>query len=98
MESNHADLLERMHFLVDCLRLHIDPEQTSDFLIFARDKEGARLPLPSRVTVTISVNNGTGSEFQVEVRSSEPMLHSETRCELIAVELKKALCQQLVTS
>lgn len=91
VEADHTDLLARMNFLVDCLGLQIDQEYSSGVMIFARDKERARLPLPARVTVIISANNGSDNEFQVEVRSSEPMLRSETRCELIAAELQKAL-------
>ena len=91
VEADHTDLLARMNFLVDCLGLQIDQEYSSGVMIFARDKERARLPLPARVTVIISANNGSDNEFQVEVRSSEPMLRSETRCELVAAELQKAL-------
>jgi hypothetical protein len=90
--SDRTNLLTRMQFLVDCLGLQIDDEHSTGAMIFAKDKHGTCMPLPSRVTVMISANNGSDNEFQVEVRSSEPMLSSETRCELIASELQKVLC------
>jgi len=86
--SECQDLLRDFIGAVEQLGLEVDPEFSSSISIYAREQEGARTPTNARVTVIISATNGSKDEFQIEVRSSEPMLKRETRCEQIATELK----------
>jgi hypothetical protein len=89
--SKRQDLLRDFVGDVEQLGLEIDPEFSSSVSIYAREQAGARTPANARVTVIISATNGSKDEFQIEVRSSEPMLKRGTRCEQIATELKAIL-------
>ncbi len=84
-------LLGRLEHAVTQLGLTINQEFSTTSTIYARDPDGARTALDARVTVIISPNNGANDEFQVEVRSSEPMLKRGTRCEQIATELRAVI-------
>ena len=86
--EERSSLLTRLQQAVEQLGLTVDQEFSTSSTIYARDQEGARTPLSARVAVIISPNNGASNEFQVEVRSSEPMLKRGTRCEQIATELR----------
>jgi hypothetical protein len=89
--AERQELLDRLDSAVTRLNLEIDRKFSNSVTIFARDKDGLRTPVNARVTVMISPNNGTRDEFQVEVRSSEPMLKRGTRCEQIATDLKAVI-------
>ena len=69
------------------LGLIVDQEFCNQSRIDARENDAACSCMNSRVTVMIFANRGTGQGYQVEVRSSEPMLKRGTRCESIAKEL-----------
>ncbi|MCP9882977.1 hypothetical protein KBY65_10895 [Cyanobium sp. Alchichica 3B3-8F6] len=89
--SKHQDLLRNFVGAVEQLGLEIDPEFSSSVSIYAREQASTRTPANARVTVIISATNGSKDEFQIEVRSSEPMLKRGTRCEQIATDLKAIL-------
>jgi len=89
--AEQGELQDRLASAVGRLNLEIDQEFSNSVTIYARDKDGLKTPINARVTVMISPNNGTRDEFQVEVRSSEPMLKRGTRCEQIANDLKAVI-------
>ena len=89
--AERQELQDRLASAVGRLNLEIDQEFSNNVTIYARDKDGLKTPVNARVTVMISPNNGTRDEFQVEVRSSEPMLKRGTRCEQIATDLKAVI-------
>lgn len=90
-EGEREALEERLQHSIGQVGLEIDPEFSSHAGIYARDRDGLRCAPNARVTIIISPTNGMGNEFQVEVRSSEPMLMRGTRCEEVANIVKTAI-------
>jgi hypothetical protein len=91
VRHERSELLSRAQSAIDSVGLEIDNEFSNAVNILAREKEGSKVNANARATVTISPNGGELDEFQVEVRSSEPMLKKGTRCEHVANVLRVLL-------
>jgi len=87
--GNTNDLLSRISAAVNRAGLEIDEEISDAATIYAKDKGGMGIGIKSFTSVLVSPNNASRDEFQVEVRSGEPMLMRHTRCEEVASILKK---------
>lgn len=84
--------------LRDCLQpivaeldLRIDEEYCSDRQLYAVDRSDGPVPLHARVKVLATWSCSQGLTCQVEVRSSEPQLRHDTRCEQVARQLRQLL-------
>jgi hypothetical protein len=73
------------------LDLVISKEISNGYQLYASDRLGAELKPESQVKVLVSWASRNPQELQVEVRSHEPLLRSGTRCEHIAIALKRLL-------
>ena len=85
------DLEQRLLNSIEGMGLEIDHEFSSSRMLYARDKDGLKCSFKARVKIFVSSTNEIESEYQFEVRSSEPMLRRGTRCEQVANEIKSAI-------
>jgi hypothetical protein len=77
--------------LVVALGLEIDQSISSQYQRYASDPSTQKVEYSQRVSILITRCNKDSSDVTIEVRSSEPMLRKNTRCELKAKELQAAL-------
>jgi hypothetical protein len=70
------------------LGLQIQPEFCSAYQLYAEDPSDAHLPLSARVKVLASRTSACSGEWHVEVRSAEPMVRRQTRCQQVAQQLQ----------
>jgi len=77
--------------LVEALGFEIDQSISSQYQRYASDPSTQKVEHSSRVSILIMRCNKDSSDITIEVRSSEPMLRKNTRCELKAKELQTAL-------
>ena len=73
------------------LGLQVQPALCSESQLYAKDPDDGGQPIMARVTVLLSRLSRGGSEWQVEVRSSESMARLSTRCALVAEALQRLL-------
>lgn len=71
--------------------LVLDAELSSQVQIVAQDPIDAGFHHGSRVLLMMNWTNRRTGELVVEVRSSEPMLKHQTRCEQISTVLQRLL-------
>ena len=71
--------------------LVLDADLSNQVQIVAQDPLDAGLPHTSRVLLMMNWTNRAKGELVVEVRSAEPMLKRETRCEQISTALQQLL-------
>ena len=77
--------------LVGKLGLEVEHSISTQFQLYASDSPTAAVEQASRVSVLIIRCSRDSSDVTIEVRSSEPMLRKNTRCESKAKALQKAL-------
>ena len=83
--------LQSLDAVVEALGFEIDQSISSQYQLYATDSAISKVEIDSRVSILITRCNKDSPDFTIEVRSSEPMLRKNTRCELKAKELKAAL-------
>ncbi len=82
-EAFSASLLE--------VGLEIMEDASNDQQLYAVEPANKSLNQSSRVNVIVFWACSDKSKYQIEVRSSEPMFKTNTRCENLAKELKNIL-------
>lgn len=87
-------LEERLLGSIAGMGLELDLEISNDKIIYARDPDRLKCGISERVNIVITLNNSTQGEYLVEVRSSEPMLMKDTRCERVAQKVKQVIPPQ----
>jgi hypothetical protein len=86
--------LQSLDAVVESLGFEIDQSISSKYQLYATDPATSKVEYSSRVSILITRCNKDSRDFTVEVRSSEPMLRKNTRCEQKAKELQAALEQK----
>ena len=83
--------LKSFDAVIEALGFEIDQSISSQYQLYATDPAISKVEIDSRVSILITRCNKDSCDFTIEVRSSEPMLRKNTRCELKAKELQAAL-------
>jgi hypothetical protein len=86
--------LKSFDAVIEALGFEIDQSISSQYQLYATDPAISKVEIDSRVSILITRCNKDSRDFTVEVRSSEPMLRKNTRCEQKAKELQAALEQK----
>ena len=85
-----SDNLEReLRQGIESLGLVVDESTTSHAQLFACDPHDHRIHYAHRVSVIAAWTNQRSGEVKIEVRSQEPMLKKETRCQTLATALQR---------
>ena len=87
-------LLDALADSLQQLGLVVDGSVSTPSQVLAADAPNCGLPMDQRVTVLASWNCSRSRECQLEVRSSEPQLRRDTRCQQIARQLQQAQAAQ----
>jgi hypothetical protein len=87
--------LKSFNSVIEALGLDIDQSISSEYQLFAKDTAISKVEWKSMVSILITRCNKENCDVFIEVRSNEPTLKKDTRCELKAKELKAALEQNL---
>ena len=77
--------------LIDKLGLEVERTISTKFQLYASDSPTAAVDQISQVSVLILRCSCNSSDVTIELRSGEPMLRKNTRCESKAKALQKAL-------
>ena len=85
--------LHPLHLLIERLGFEVDQSISSQYQLYASDPATSKVEYSSRVSILITRCNKDSCDLTIEVRSSEPMLRTNTRCEQKANALKEALEQ-----
>jgi hypothetical protein len=85
------DLNERFQPLFEALDLQLQELGSTALQLYAEDRRDAPIPVEARVKVLVSWLSQHRRDCQVEVRSSEAQLRSNTRCQVIADQLRSQL-------
>ena len=83
--------LKSFDAVIEALGFEIEQSISSQYQLYATDPAISKVEIDSRVSILITRCNKESPDFTIEVRSSEPMLRKNTRCELKAKELQAAL-------
>jgi hypothetical protein len=76
---------------IEALGFEVDQHISSQYQLYALDPATSKVEIDSRVSILITRCNKDSRDITIEVRSSEPMLRKNTRCELKAKALQAAL-------
>ncbi len=87
--------LKSFNSVIEELGFDIDQSISSEDQLFAKDPATSKVEWESIVSILIARCNKDSCDVFIEVRSSEPTLKKNTRCELKAKELKVALEQNV---
>ena len=87
--------LKSFNSVIEELGFDIDQSISSEYQLFAKDPATSKVEWESIVSILIARCNKDSCDVFIEVRSSEPTLKKNTRCELKAKELKVALEQNV---
>ncbi len=87
--------LKSFNSAIEALGFDIDQSISSEYQLFAKDPAISKVEWKSMVSILITRCNKESCDVFIEVRSGEPTLKKDTRCELKAKELKVALEQNL---
>ena len=88
------DLASTIEPAIQQAGLVLDAEHSTTAQIVAHDPIDAGVHHASRVLLMISWTNRPKGELVVEVRSAEPMLKRQTRCEQVSAALQRLLPAQ----
>jgi len=80
---------------IEALGFDIDQSISSEYQLFVKDSAISKVEWKSMVSILITRCNKESCDVFIEVRSGEPTLKKDTRCELKAKELKVALEQNV---
>ncbi len=89
-QAPKGSLIDTFASLFRELGLEVSKEASSDQQIYAIEALGQSTYQAARVNVIVSWVCSSKSQYQVEVRSSEPMFKKDTRCETFAKALRSA--------
>jgi len=90
--------LQSLGAVVESLGFEIDQSISSQYQLYASDPVTSKFKYSSRIGILITRCNEDSRDVTIEVRSSEPMLSNNTRCELKAKELRQLICEFLGVS
>lgn len=87
--------LKSFNSIIEELGFDIDQSISSEYQLFAKDPATSKVEWKSIISIIITRCNKESCYINIEVRSSEPALKTNTRCELKSKELKVALEQNV---
>ena len=85
------DLVDAVQQDLERIGLVVQQEASSCYQLYAVDASTGPLQLDQRVQVIATWSDRSSGEILVEVRSNESMLRPQSRCELVAKQLKASL-------
>jgi hypothetical protein len=74
---------------IESLGLVVDESATSHAQLFACDPHDQGIHYAERVSVIAAWTNQRSGEVKIEVRSQEPLLRKQTRCQTLAAALQQ---------
>ena len=76
---------------LESMGLVVDHEASSHLQLYATDRCNSPLAHSAHVSVISSWSDQSSGEVLIEVRSNEPLLRPQSRCQALALELRSKL-------